>query len=90
MRSINALTLRKRLGQILDDVADGGDPLLVTRGNRPLVVLVPAAQYEQAAGTRHQRLTIAARRVAEWRAEYTAGRPDLDPVDLVRQDRGRP
>jgi prevent-host-death family protein len=54
MRSINALAVRRRLGEILDDVAEGGDPLLVTRGNRPLGVLVPAAQYEQAAGTRHQ------------------------------------
>jgi prevent-host-death family protein len=90
MRSINALALRRRLGQILDDVAEGGDPLLVTRGNRPLVVLVPATKYEQAAGDRHQRLTTAARRVAEWRAEYAAGRPDLDPAALVRRDRDRP
>lgn len=90
VRSINALALRKRLGQILDDVADGGQPLLVTRGNRPLVVLVPASQYEQVAGARHQRLTTASRRVAEWRAEYVVHRPDLDPVDLVRRDRDRP
>jgi len=89
MRSINALALRKRLGQILDEVADGGDPLLVTRGNHPLVVLVSAARYEQATGARHERLTTAARRVAEWRAEYAANRADLDPVELVRRDRDR-
>ena len=89
MRSINALALRRRLGQILDDVAEGDDPLLVTRGNRPLVVLVPAAQYDQAADARRRRLATAARRVAEWRAEYAAGRPDLDPAALVRRDRDR-
>jgi prevent-host-death family protein len=89
MRSINALALRKRLGQVLDDVADGGEPLLVTRGNRPLVVLVPAAAYDEAAAARHRRLTAAAHRVAEWRAEYAAHRPELDPVDLVRRDRDR-
>ena len=89
MRSINALALRRRLGQILDDVAEGGSPLLVTRGNRPLVVLVPAAQYDQAADARRGRLVTAAQRVAEWRAEYVAGRPDLDPAALVRRDRDR-
>jgi len=87
MRSVNALALRKRLGQILDEVARGGDPLLVTRGNRPLVVLVPAATWDQEASARRQRLEPAARRVAEWRAQYLAGRADLDPADLVRRDR---
>ena len=87
MRTVNALAFRKQLGQILDDVADGGEPIMVTRGNRPLVVLVPAASYEAGAAARHRRLEGAARRVAEWRAEYAARLPDPDPVALVRTDR---
>jgi len=87
MRTINALSLRKQLGQILDEVAQGGEPVTVTRGNRPLVVLVPAVSYEAGAAARQRRLEGAARRVAEWRAEYAARLSDLDPVALVRKDR---
>jgi len=87
MRTINALSLRKKLGKVLDEVAGGGEPVMVTRGNHPLVVLVPALSYEAGAAARERRLEGAARRVAEWRAEYAARLPDVDPVDLVRKDR---
>jgi prevent-host-death family protein len=87
MRTINALGLRKQLGAILDDVAQRGEPILVTRGNRPLVVLVPAAVYDAGAGARQRRLEAAARRVAEWRATYAAGAGGADPAALVRKDR---
>jgi prevent-host-death family protein len=86
MKTVTALMLRKRLGQVLDEVAAGGEPVLITRGNRPLVVLVAAERYRAAGAERRDRLEAAAARVAEWRARYGRGR-GLDPVALVRKDR---
>lgn len=87
MKSLTALTLRKKLGAILDEVAKAGVPILVTRGNRPLAVLISPEEYEALTAGRSERLTHAANRVAEWRREYLPGNPGLDPVDLIRRDR---
>jgi len=89
MKTLTALTLRKQLGATLDQVAASGSPILVTRGSRPLVVLVAPEEYAALTAGRERRLTLAADRVAEWRQEYLAGTPRLDPVALVRQDRNR-
>jgi prevent-host-death family protein len=87
MKTLTALTLRKQLGATLDEVAESGTPILITRGNRPLAVLVAPEEYDALTGGRERRLGLAARRVAEWRAEYIAGTPPRDPAVLVRGDR---
>lgn len=43
MRQITALQLRKKLGYYLDAVAKRKHPILVTRANRPMVVMSPWA-----------------------------------------------
>lgn len=87
MKTLTALTLRKQLGAILDEVAESGAPILITRGNRPLAMLVAPDEYEALLGGRERRLGLAAKRVAEWRAEYIAGAPAKDTAALVRNDR---
>jgi prevent-host-death family protein len=87
MKTLTALTLRKQLGATLDEVADTGTPILITRGNRPLAVLVAPEEYQALIGGRERRLEHAAQRVAEWRSEYIAGTPPRDPAALVRRDR---
>ena len=86
MKTVSTLTLRKKLGQVLDEVA-AGEPVTVTRANRALAVLVPAAEYAAGTASRRRRLETAAARVAEWRAAYAAKRGRVDPVALVRKDR---
>ncbi len=89
MKSVSTLDLRRQLGRVLDDVASGGEPVLITRRNQPLVVLVPADRYETGISSRVQRLDAAAARVAEWRAEYASRIAEADSVGLVRDDRNR-
>ncbi|HUG26726.1 MAG TPA: type II toxin-antitoxin system Phd/YefM family antitoxin [Gemmatimonadales bacterium] len=89
MKTLTALDLRKRLGATLDEVAERGRPILITRGNRPLAVLVRPEEYEALTAGRSQRLGRAAARVAEWRQEYLATATAPDPVQLVRRDRNR-
>lgn len=46
MQTINALTLRGKLGSILDRVVKG-EHYVIERFNKPLVVVVPFTEYKQ-------------------------------------------
>jgi prevent-host-death family protein len=41
MRSISVTELRAKCYRILDEVAESGSPILITRRGRPLAVLTP-------------------------------------------------
>lgn len=45
--AISALEMRKKLGGILDRVYRKGDHVTITRGNTPLVTLIPAREHEE-------------------------------------------
>ncbi len=47
MKTVNALALRKRLGAVLDEVVSLKEPMVVSRANQPLVVIVPYAEYQE-------------------------------------------
>ena len=90
LRTLSALTFRKKFGSVLDEVAGKGHPITITRANRELVVLIPAADYAaHVAGSpvRERRLRLAAERLTAWRQHHTAQLGRLDPVALVRETR---
>jgi prevent-host-death family protein len=91
MRTLSALMFRRKFGSVLDEVAGKRQPITITRANRALVVLVPAAVYEEgtAAGSpeRERRLRLTADRLTEWRRRHAARLGRLDPVALVRETR---
>lgn len=47
MNAVNALTVRKGLGQVLRDLEAGGQPVLVTRDREAVAALVPIAMFRQ-------------------------------------------
>lgn len=90
MRTISALTVRKKFGSILDEVAKGKEPIAITRANRPLVVMEPYATYQvrEDRESRRRRLEEVARRMDAWakrNAKYLKG---PDAVALIRKIRG--
>lgn len=90
MRTLSALTFRRKFGSVLDEVAGKRQPITITRANRALVVLVPADDYEEGvAGTpaRERRLRLSAERLTEWRHRHAVRLGRLDPVTLVRETR---
>jgi prevent-host-death family protein len=90
MKAIAALSFRRRLGEVLDEVARTGEPVTITRANQPIVVLVPAAGYEAAGSrlvVRESRLKRAAERAADWKKRNAARLRGLDPAALVRASR---
>ncbi len=89
MKSINALTLRKKLGSVLDDVVRSRAPVTISRGNKPLVVIVPHEEYEHSTMSleREKRLRLVAQRLAEWKKKHTDKLKDMDPVRALREIR---
>ena len=47
MKEVNALTLRNRLGEILDQLKETGEPVLVSKGRKARAVMITPEQFEQ-------------------------------------------
>lgn len=47
MKEVNALTLRNRLGEILDQLKKTGEPILVSKGRKARAVMITPEQFEQ-------------------------------------------
>ena len=46
-KRINAMTIRKNLGEVLEGVYYRGDEVIVERGGKPMGVLIPISQYDR-------------------------------------------
>ena len=95
MRTVTAMDMRKRLGEILD-AASAGERILIERDHRPLAYLVSVDDGERlsqvADDVRRRRLppSIDSRRLARRCAPKYPPQPgDLDAVASVRLDRDR-
>lgn len=47
MKTVSALTLRKKMGEIIDEVAIKKEEIVISRDEKPLAVLIPYDQYEK-------------------------------------------
>lgn len=47
METINALTVRNKLGEVLDRLESTGEPILVTKGRKLRAVLVTPQDFEE-------------------------------------------
>ncbi len=47
MKEVTALTLRNRLGEILDQLKKTGEPVVVSKGRKVRAVMITPEQFEQ-------------------------------------------
>jgi prevent-host-death family protein len=87
MRTVSALEVRKKFGSILDLVAERRVTVAITRGNRRLVVMVPAEEYEARRLGREARLQLATEKIGAWKRRHARKLRGLDPARLVREIR---
>jgi prevent-host-death family protein len=95
MRTVTAMDMRKRLGEILD-AASAGERILIERDHRPLAYLV-SVEEGRAIGSvdhdRRERRLAALDRLETFAAEmadkYPAHPGDPDAAEAVRLDRDR-
>jgi prevent-host-death family protein len=94
-RTISALELRKKLGEILDRAA-AGERIVVERDRRPLAMLVSyedGQRLEESPEERRRRIDAAFARLDELRERLARDYPEFtkgpDAATLIRQDRDR-
>ncbi len=95
MRTVTAMDMRKRLGEILD-AASAGERILIERDHRPLAYLVSVEEGERAIridSGLHERRIAALDRLAEFAEEMKRKYPpqpgDPDAATAIRMDRDR-
>jgi prevent-host-death family protein len=93
MRTVTAMDLRRRLGEILD-AASAGERITVERDGRPMAVLVTpeaAARLDESKQARIERALAAIDRLEEFRERMSRLYPEPDDglttVEWIRQDR---
>jgi prevent-host-death family protein len=89
VKTLNALDVRKRFGAVLDLVAKKRIPVTIVRGGRPLVVMLPADEYEARTAGRASRLRLVVERMDAWKRDQARTLRGLDAVRLVRESRDR-
>lgn len=93
MRTVSALELRKKLGQILDAAA-AGERIVIERDRRPLAMLVPVEdgqRLDESPDEELRRFEAALDRLDEFRERMAREYPEMlegpDAATLIRQDR---
>lgn len=89
MKMVSALAVRKRLGNILDEVAKGKGPIAITRANRPLVVMESYEGYEArtSRAARQGRLLELTRQMDAWSKRNARFLKGFHAVEAIRQMR---
>ncbi len=87
MKTLNALTVRKKFGSIIDEVHDNKIPIAISRANQPLVVLIPYEDYEvyENQRARRKRLQEVAGRMDEWRKVHAEKTKNVNTTKLIRE-----
>lgn len=95
MRTVTAMDMRRRLGEILD-AASAGERILIERDHRPLAYLISVEEGEQIVrgdgGLRERRMAALDRLeafAAEMRLKHPPQPGDPDAATAVRMDRDR-
>jgi prevent-host-death family protein len=93
MRTVTAMDMRKRLGEILD-AASAGERILIERDHRPLAYLVSVEagnRLDESADALRERRLAALDRIDEFAKrmaiKYPSKPGDLSAAELIRWDR---
>lgn len=89
MQIFTTMDLRKNLGRILDIVAGKNETVTISRANKPLVVILSVAEYEEKVQkkNRTQRLETLAGAMDSWRERHRKTTGKVDAVQAVRKVR---
>ena len=87
MRSISALDVRARFGQVLDEAA-AGERFIVERGGLPVAAIVPLTDLDHMDPDRiRERRLAAVERMGQIGARYRQEHGPVDAAAWVREDR---
>jgi prevent-host-death family protein len=89
MKTLSALDLRKKLGEVLDAVAQNNEQVIISRANRPLAVLISVDEFEEKIqkSKRGDKLKELSARMDDWRTKHRQKTKHLDVTKAVREVR---
>ena len=91
MKTVTALHLRKKLGSVLNAVAEKHEAVTITRANKPLAVIISPDEYQDKVlkGDRGRKLKELSAKMDAWKKEHRKETGPLDVVKAVREARER-
>jgi len=91
MKTVTALDLRRRLGSVLNAVAEKHEPVTITRANKPLAVIISADEYQDKVlkGDRGRKLKELSAKMDAWKKEHRKETAQIDVVKAIRESRER-
>ena len=91
MKTLTALDLRKKLGSVLNSVAEKHEPVTITRANKPLAVIMSADEYQDKVvkSDRGRKLKELSCRMDAWKREHRKETARIDVVKALRETRDR-
>ena len=91
MKTVTALNLRKKLGSVLNSVAEKHEPVTITRANKPLAVIISADDYQEKVlkSDRGHKLKELSLRMNAWKREHRKETARIDVVKSIREMRER-
>jgi prevent-host-death family protein len=91
MKTVTALDLRKKLGSVLNSVAEKHEAVTITRANKPLAVIISADEYQEKVlkSVRGQKLKELSSRMDAWKREHGKETACIDAVKAIREMRER-
>lgn len=91
MKTVTALDLRKKLGSVLNSVAEKHEPVTITRANKPLAVIMSAEEYQDKVvkSDRGRKLKELSLRMDTWQTEHRKKTAHIDVVKALRETRDR-
>ena len=91
MKTVTALDLRKKLGSVLNAVADKHEPVTITRANKPLAVIMSAEEYQDKVvkSDRGRKLRELSARMDTWKTKHRKETVPIDGVKALREARDR-
>jgi len=90
MKSLNALALRRKFGGVIDEVCLNKEPLVITRANKPLVVMLSYDEYKDLTRKNEearQKITRTVQKIKDWATEHEEEVENLNAVDMIREIR---
>jgi len=89
MKVVNALSLRRKFGEIIDGVCRDNEPVIITRANKPLVVMISHDEYKKLVqqNERGKKLKRVLYDINKWSNEQEDRLRGLNAVEVIREIR---
>jgi prevent-host-death family protein len=84
---VSFVTARKELSRILDQVSNGGEPVVIAKRHKPLAVVVGLDRYRQVSGAHKHLKKVRGKRILKIRG-MAKGAADIDEaISALRRSR---